>query len=618
MTALAQRMTSARQAVLRQPRFVGGLLLVLVALYPVALGGETTARRFLYIALIGIAALSMNFTLGVAGQFAIGQAGLFAAGGYMAAILTVHAHWNFWLAILAGTLFAGVVGLIAATPGLRVGGWSFAMMSLLVAVAIPQVALLMPKLTGGEQGLAGLPVPSIGGHMLSINQLYLLVAACVAVLVVLLWRIRTSIYGLAFASMRNNPVGAQANGISTVSLRIGAYLLSSLMAGLAGGIYVHVDGFISTETFPLSLSIELIAAVVIGGLGTLAGPLIGAGILQYVPDLTTSFERYSLLIYGGILIVVMVLMPRGLTRTAGDGWRAVVAHVDRLRRRSAAAGEQRLEDWARTEHQFDPSGVPASPQQRALTVSGVSKAFGGVTALENVSLHASPGEITAVIGANGSGKTTLLNVVSGYYTVDAGTVRLGETTLTGLAPHRIARSGLSRTFQTPILMSERSVIENVICAAFQHRRASLPASVFHTPRSRRDLARLAEDARALLAALGMVGLAELETGVLPPGEQRLVELAMAIARYPSAILLDEPAAGLIGSEVEAMSSVLRALRERGYTILLIEHNVDMVMDLADHVVVLDRGTVIADGTPDAVRENRRVIDSYLGEISVVA
>jgi branched-chain amino acid transport system permease protein len=606
---LAQTGQRQRPTIDAVPRTVGAIAFVLLALYPFV-GCQVTINRFTDIALFGLVAVGTNFTMGVAGEFAIGQMGLFAAAAYTSAILTTSHGWNFWPAAIVATLVAAVIGVVVGAPGLRVGGWPFAMTSLLVAVVIPDLIGQWTSLTGGSQGLAGIPFPSIGSFQFSFSDIYILALVAVAVVLFVLWRIESSIWGLAYASMRNSPIGAQANGIAVRQLKLSAYLLSSVIAGFAGAVFASVDGYLSPGTFPFSLSILVVAAVVAGGLGTLIGPFIGMGILLYIPDLTASFNQYSLLIYGAILIGVMLLVPKGIVPTLSLTSRAVLRRLGLHSRTGVAdVGSMSVSVEAQAaalEH------LPVCAQQASVVVEGLTKGFGGAPVLNRVSFDAQPGQITAVIGPNGSGKTTLLNLISGYLRSDDGVVSIGGEVMGHASPHKRARKGLSRTFQTPILIPTRTVQANVVCARFRHRGVGVLRSLLHTPASRRDLRRLNDEALALLEAVGVAGVAAIRVDALTPGQQRLAEVACAIAREPSVVMLDEPAAGLVGDEAEALAQAVLALKRGGYTVILIEHNVNLVMRISDRVVVLDRGNLIADGPPAVVQKDEQVISTYLG------
>jgi branched-chain amino acid transport system permease protein len=280
------------------------------------------------------------------------------------------------------------------------------------------------------------------------------------------------------------------------------------------------------------------------------------------------------------------------------------------------AGDAAVAGDGAAESAAEPPPQRSSGQARAarvpLDVSSVSKHFEGVHALREVSLTARPGQVTAVIGPNGSGKTTLLNIILGFYRLDSGQVRLGTADLTGEKPYQVARAGVARTFQTPVVLPDLSCRQNVMSGAFTHRHATLAEVMTRAPRARRDWREAVRTADELLTFVGLGRHVHEEAGSLTAGQQRLLEIARALALRPSVVLLDEPAAGLVGAEVEALAGVLRRLRDEGMAVVLVEHNVNLVMSVADHVTVLDQGRVIASADPATVQQDPAVLECYLG------
>jgi branched-chain amino acid transport system permease protein len=599
---------ASRLARPRLSRRTGGIILLLAgAIYPLIANDAITTTRFLTIALLGLAAIGLNLTLGVAGEFAIGHAGIFAAGAYCYGVLTATEGWSFFPALAVATFAAGVLGVVAAGPGLRIGGWAFAVASLLFAVSVPAVATVLSTYTGGEQGLAGIPGPSLFGHSLSNTESYVVVVICILLIMLALLRFEASSLGLAFASLRNSPVSAEANGIPTLRLKLGIYAVSSLIAGFAGAWYAAVTQFLSPASFSLSFSVELLAAVVIGGLGSLSGPLVGMVLLVYAPQLTASLNTYAGLFYGIILIAGMLLVPAGLVPTGSDLVRKAWLRLGAKRGGSLPSVESQDDSRRQDRERSNFDSMPPAPEPTNLTVTGLSKHFEGVQALDNVSLTAAPGRITAIIGSNGSGKSTLLNVLTGFYRPDSGSVQLNDRPITGIAPHAVARHGVSRTFQTPLLMPSVTILQNVMVGALSARRRSrLPKSA--------QQASVTE----LLRALNLETMLQDNADRATAGQQRLVDVALAIHRQRPVILFDEPAAGLVGTEVNTLIEIMRALRERGYTVVIVEHNVPLILALADLIVVLDAGAVIATGTASEISTNARVLDAYLGSGHVIA
>jgi branched-chain amino acid transport system permease protein len=588
----------------------GLVLLALLGIWPLVAQDPVLLRQFVYIGIFALVAVGLNLTLGYAGEFALGQAGVFAVGAYTAGILTTKYGWSFWLAVLAAVAAACVVGMVIGLPGLRLGGWYFALTSLFIAVVIPDVARVVPH-TGGPQGFGGIPFPNLFGQTLSYNVVYAGIAVSVAIALFLQRNLIQSRWGLAFLRMRQSNRAAEASGISVLRLKLLAYVLAAGLAGYAGAILPHVAGYLAPDAFPLSLSIQLIAAVTLGGTGSIAGPVIGMALLQWLPSEFSGFDKYSLLIYGSILIVGMIFIRRGLIPTISDLFVALVLRIGR--QRGWLADHASTEEGDAGVHEIPADTVRAA--HGGLVIEGISKHFYGVKALTDVSLVALPGEITAVIGPNGSGKTTLLNSILNFYTPDQGTVTLGDVRLSGHRPFTVARHGVARTFQTPMVMAESSCRDNVLSAAYTGRKVSLIEVLLRLPRARRDVRDGQLRADQLLRFVGLGNSIHTLGGALTAGQQRLLDIARALAPGAAVILLDEPAAGLVGDEVEFLADVLRRLRAAGMIVVLVEHNVNLVMALADRVVVLDQGQVIADADPATVSNDPAVLRSYLGTVA---
>jgi branched-chain amino acid transport system permease protein len=583
---------------------VGGLA---VAAIPLLLGDAILIRRLVFVLVLSLVAISLDFTYSFTGELALGQVGVYAAGAYAAAVLMTRYHLSFWAAAGPAALVAAVVGLLAASPGLRVGSWYFALTSLFIAVVIPDVITQMSGLTGGSDGLAGIPRPSLFGHQLGMTGLYILLVVLLLILYVMLRNLAGSLWGLAFSSVQRSSHYATSIGISILRVKVFTYALAAVVAGLAGAVFGTIDGYLSPATFPLSLSVLILAGLVIGGMGTFAGAIIGVGFLQLLPDFTSAVQRYSLLLYGGLLVGFMLVVPNGVVTTVGGFARRLLPHT-RL-----AASKRDVSPDADHDATPDPWTLRGPLQPATLHVSGVSKSFGGNRALMDVSLVARPGTVTAIIGPNGSGKTTLLNVVCAVYPRDGGDVRLESLALHARRPNAVAEAGVARTFQTPIVVGGRSTLENVMCGSFMHRKSSMLGCLLGIRRARTDRSDAQFTSAALLALVGLQPQAARDATELTLGQQRRLEIARALATQPTVLLLDEPCAGLIGSEIDEIAEVLDGLRQANFTVVLVEHNVQLVMEVADNIVVLDQGRLLASGTPAEIAANELVIASYLGE-----
>jgi branched-chain amino acid transport system permease protein len=342
--------------------------------------------------------------------------------------------------------------------------------------------------------------------------------------------------------------------------------------------------------------VSFLGASILGGSQSLYGAILGSALLQLGPLRSSDFQRFSLVAYGLFLIFGGIFFSGGFTGLFGRIVSRLLQRQTRATVLMERSGESRLGTFP----------------GRRLEVTGATKRFGGVVAISNVTLSAVPGQITAIIGANGSGKTTLLNLISGFYRLDAGTLRLGDSDLTRLPAHRIAMKGVSRTFQTPAVPTGLTAAEVVASARYSSARVGIVATILRLPRYRRIVREDRAEALRLLHLLGIDHLADLEGASLPLGTRRLLEVARALASRPSILLLDEPASGLDHAEIQELASAVRRIRESDATVVLVEHNFPLVLQLADQIHVLRRGEVIASGPPVEIRDNRLVAESYLG------
>jgi branched-chain amino acid transport system permease protein len=430
-------------------------------------------------------------------------------------------------------------------------------------------------------------------------------AASVAVAVLLARSLRASVWGGRLALVRSSHPAAESLGISIIQARLVVYTLSALLAGYAGAVYPHIDGYLGPGSFPLSQSILLLAGPIIGGMAVLSGPIVGTALLLLIPLIFVSFVQYSLIIYGAVLIVVTLLLPAGIVPTLAD-------LTSRVGRGRYLPGAQPPPVGSAPDSSPTPLSLPPLVTRLALLVENVSKSFGGLVALDDVTISAEPGEITAVIGPNGSGKTTLLNVLSGFYRPTSGTVILDRRNLVGRRPFRVARSGLARTFQVAHIPGDQTVLGIVATGCGQVESAPMWTSMLRLPKARRLERQAVERAELILGLVGMSDHSAKLGSELTVGQQRLVELARCLATGNPILLLDEPAAGLVGEEVDRLAELLINLKELGYTILIIDHHVELVMQVASRVVVLNLGSVIASGDPASVKSDPGVITAYLG------
>ncbi len=567
------------------------------ALLAAALGYAATADSYgvfliATTALTAIACIGLNVLLGLAGQVSLGHVGFMAIGAYATALLTENAGWPFLAAAGLGIVVAGIVGGLLAMPALRVRGPYLAMMTIAFGFIVEHGAVEWRELTGGGNGLILTRPPSLMGVPLGERGLAILSILLVAAALIVFARLRESGWGFAMRAARDSETAARSLGIDLVQVRTAAFVTSAAAAALAGAIFAPLNGFISPSSFPFLQSILFLLAVMVGGAGTTIGPVLGAAVVVLLPELLAGFAEYRLLLFGVLLLAVLRLAPSGIAGTIArlaGGWAGAAPAPS-----PAAETGPTLRSG---------SGEP-------LVVDGLSIAFGGVRAVQEVSFAADPGRVTSIIGPNGAGKTSALNLLCGFYRPQAGKVLLGAADITGLPSHRLARLGVARTFQTTQLFGSLTALENVMLAARAGRLGGFLSS-FGGGRNRRDAKR---EALKLLAFVGAGRSAHRVAAELPHGEKRLVEIARALAVGPKVLLLDEPAAGLSQADKHALVGLLRRISGLGVTVVLVEHDMGMVMSLSDHIVVLDAGRRIADGTPETVRNDPAVRKAYLGEV----
>jgi branched-chain amino acid transport system permease protein len=578
------------------------VIAVVVALLPyLGLFGAATQRELQLAGIYALIVVGFNLGYGFGGQLALGQVAVFAGGAYVTAIMFSHGISELVYAIVASVAFAGILGLITGIPGLRFSDWSLALVAFFLVVLIPNVTDLLSAQTGGVLGIPGIQGPTLFGQALSTNSFYVVCIVVAAVALLLYRNLVRSRYGHSLLVLKHGQSLARSVGLSPFRLRLSAYLLSAVPAGLAGVFFAYFSTYIQSNVFDFNLVTLMLAASALAGTRSIWTVPIACAILVIGPDKVSAFDKYSVLAYGVLLMVVGVGFSSGL---AGVGT-ALQRRLGGSRRLAPAATGVVTEVGAAPARSLSIAG-------ERLTTHGVAKAFGGVQALRGVDFEAGPGAVTAIIGANGAGKTTLLNAISGLISTDGGEVRLGERVISRLRGDQIARAGVSRTFQTPQVPETMSVLDVAASSRIGERWIPSIEIGLRSPRYRRVQREDTERARSALRFVGLEGDEQLPAHSLPLGRRRILEVARCIAAEPSVVLFDEPAAGLDPEALENLGAVLRKLRDEGATVVLIEHNVTFVMDVADTVYVMNLGSVIARGTPDQVRNDRAVIASYLG------
>ncbi|HTE35293.1 MAG TPA: branched-chain amino acid ABC transporter ATP-binding protein/permease [Reyranella sp.] len=574
-------------------------LAVVLYLAPFAIGTEYRLFIATQMAAYVLVAVGLNLLNGYGGQVSLGHGALVAIGAYAVAIAMVDHHWSFWPAALLAMLAASAVGAVMALPAFRLSTWYFALITLGFAEVVGGLLTEWRELTHGFAGVVGVPKPVLFGHELSSLDLYWLALTLNILALAGMANLLASRFGRALVGVRDNPVAATASGVSLVRIKMLAFVVSAAMAGLAGALFAVQKTVVTPDDFTADFSIFFLLMVVLGGAGRLWGPVVGAVVFFLVPELLAALQSWRMLIYGTALLFLMLYAPHGLVGAIEAGWQLL-----RKRIGFAAAAPQPLAA-ARRQSVEPVAGA-------ALSVQGVEKHFGGVTALAGVSLEVAACTTHAIVGPNGSGKTTLLNMISGFYPIDAGSILVDGRSVIGLAPHRIARRGVGRTFQTPRMLPALSVLDNALLGAYPAERQSALSAALRLPLARREQAASLGDALGYLDFVGLAGRALEPAGELPHGQQRLAEIARALVGRPRLLLLDEPAAGLSLDELDRLGELIAAIGRLGTTVVIVEHHLELVANICSSVTVLERGAVLASGTPAEVFSHPEVIAAYMG------
>jgi branched-chain amino acid transport system permease protein len=640
-------------------RRIGLAVIALAALaFPFVNGNEGNIDAVANALAFATLALGLNIVVGFAGLLDLGYAAFFAIGAYTYGIFAsyqlqpewsgfweplrwlglverlatgagpdhVHMTVSFWLMLPVSGLVAALFGVLFGAPTLRLKGDYLAIVTLGFGEIVPIVARNTPSLTNGAAGLNGVATPNLFGYAFGVKSTpyYYLGLALIVVLIFVSARLKASRIGRAWMAIREDEIAAEAMGIDRVRLKLLAFAVGAAFAGMTGTFYVAKLQTATPEMFMFPVSVMLLVMIVFGGIGSIAGVVLGALILQllqswFLQDLTQwvhalgSFAGIEFLqqldlvqsielIFGVILVLMMLYRRDGLI----PAHRAVTA--------LSQAEQTALPSRGGFIGAFAPTRKAVDASQPLLDIRGLRKAFGGIRAVAGLDLTVMPGAIVAVIGPNGSGKTTFFNLVTGLTKPDAGRVLLAGEDVTGLAPHVIVERGIARTFQNLRLFANMTVTDNVLVGTHVRTSTGAFGAVVRPPGVKRE----EEAARArAVRVLGIFGNRLLPRAAhlartLSYANRRRLEIARALVSEPTLLLLDEPTAGMNPTETLELTDQIRSLRDAGITILLIEHKLGVVNEIADHVVVLDHGEKIAEGRPEEVHRNEEVLRAYLG------
>lgn len=578
-----------------------------------------------FIGVFVIVGIGLDLLLGYTGQLSLGQTAFVGVSAYLVALSADRWGAPAWLAAVVAVVGTMLISVILGAIVLRLRGYYFTLATLAVSIAAEALANGLPELLGGPSGLPVRTTLSIMGFEIDTpTRLFSATWVVVAVTLLVGLRLAGSRFGQAMRAVGADEGLAAANGVPPFSVKLKAFVTSAAMAAVAGVLYAHILLFVSPPTLGFAAGFDSIVGVLLGGYGTVWGALVGIPVVRLLPETGERFVEYQLLIYGVAIVALVLLLPDGLV----GGLRRLVRRVvgaGRLGARpemagpAAVVGGDPVEDAAddvaarrpRPAARRPPEPAPLpTPLQPALRGEDLTKSFGGIHALQGVDLAARPGHILGLIGPNGAGKSTCLAILSGSLPPDRGRVTLAGADVTAAAPEARASLGLARTFQLPRFVPGMTALETAALGAYRRGATGLLGGIAGlTGRERRAIEEVAREA---LHAVGIGQLADVPAARLSTGQQKLLELARALASSPSVLLTDEPAGGLFESEVARLGDLLQQLAADGLAIVLVEHEMGLVMRVCDEVVVLSFGQVIGAGRPDEVRSNEQVVDAYLG------
>ncbi len=565
------------------------VVFVLLLLY----GSDYVTSVAVTVATYAVLGLGLNVVIGFAGLLDLGYAAFFAIGAYATAIFATKFGWNVWETLPAAVIAAGLSGAILGYPTLRLRSDYLAIVTLGFG-EIVRLSFNNWDYVNGPDGIYGIPIPSIFGQQLDTQDWYMALVTLLLVLVIFITsNMSNSRLARGWIALRQDELAAEVSGVPTLKLKMWAYVVGGMIGGLAGSIFAIRIGLVNPSSFTLSVTITVLMLLVLGGSGSLGGILLGAAVVVGLPEVLRDVQQFRLLAFSVALIAIMILRPQGL-------WPRKIHHPN-------------LDSVASTDAtDVVPRRAGAGAGEALLSIRGLSRSFGGVQAVRDVSFDIWPREVVSIIGPNGAGKTTLFNCVSRIQRSDAGKIYFAGHLLSRQQPHSVTALGMARTFQSIRLFPQMSVLENVMIGLSTQQRTRILGTMLHLRKERREERQSVAQALHWLRFVGADAMARRQASELSYAHQRRVEIARALASDPLLLLLDEPAAGTNPTEKAELVHLIQRIRDENVAVVLIEHDMPVVMTVSDRVIALDLGKVIATGTPSQVQQNPAVISAYLG------
>ena len=574
------------------------------------------------IIIYGILVMSLDLIVGYIGDVSIGHAGFFALGAYTVGILTANPAFNsdssmthypqlpFLIALLAGIGVSALAGFILGFPALRLNGPYLAVVTIAYGLLIYTIINEQEKLTNGTKGIALEPLQIAGVTFRGNSYLYVIYPMLVVVMY-MLHNLTKSYWGRAFEAIKYSDVAAATCGISKSYYKVGAFVISAGIAGLAGGLFTHLDNYIAPNTFSYNFSVEFLIALIVGGVQSLFGNLLGVSVYVLLPDLFNKFSEYRLIIFGVALLLVLYFLPRGL-----------VSLFDKYIQRFSKHDEHETMDAEQKEEMMKKRAELITPHSEissshlshlsSLEIKNLTMRFGGLTAVNQLNIKIKTGSIHGLIGPNGSGKSTTVNLLTGIYAPAEGSINFLGSDVADKSTYQRAKLGISRTFQNLQLFGDLTALQNVMVGMHNSFKSNLMSVLLGLPAVKKEEQAVKEKSLAWLEFVGLGDAAYTKAKNLSYGQARFLEMARALAGNTKLLLLDEPAAGLTTGEIEKMNLLIKKIKNYGITVLLIEHHMDMVMSVSDEITVLDFGKKISEGAPKTIQNDPNVIAAYLG------